>query len=515
MQNAITQATIEGGSKKRNKRSQRTAENIIKSAVRKGVTQGIAKEDHSIVRNTNLHSKAKTSNRNPLGRTPNANVAVIGRTIQRIIQSISAPGTGPTIRYNGSWATDSTAIASPVFRTDINAAITGITSGQQLDEAEMFAAVFRDPVRNSIVYDANKDARTFRYDAVFFEKDSNGYFGIPLANEWRGVHVGYWQQNSAYSSYGPHGPVLPVGKTKGTQYSLVFMNAEDQITIFFAASAQPVKARLSIYENGTVVEHFVAAQQGAGTVSLTLDASKPGYYLVEVVAPVTPFEMTVQGMSLYGLGNSCFNHRMVKDLENKLFSVKTARILGQSIMYTNSSPIIDKGGKCTMYQLNGGEDWLDFALKGYVYTSNANKAGKMTVEKGMYGFLKPSSPDDFNMRNFAGYNLNGQLETVWFDLDSTTQYIVFNSNILDEKGRDGYFTFCTSIEFKTEDQWHEQKVSDQNNLLFERSMSLIRDLEQYHENPFHMKDIMAGARNVVAKILQYGPKVMEIAKLLA
>jgi len=294
------------------------------------------------------------------------------------------------------------------------------------------------------------------------------------------------------------------------------MNAQDTMKCFFAATTLDIKGRLRRYENGTLLEHFVTSPQAAGTTEMDLTPTKNGYYVIEFLCPTAPgFVLQVQGMSLYGNGNACFAHNMVQDLVTELYNVKTVRIVGQSLTYTNSSPVIDKGGKCAMFQLNGGEDWLDFAEGGYEKIASANGSGRMTTENGMYGFLKPSSASDFEMRSCAGFTQTGSLEIVYFDLDKPTQMLVFASEITQEDGRDAYFTFSTSLEFRTQNQWFEQLDSETNAELFEKSMALIRDLKQYHENPFHLSDLAQGAKSAIKKVLQYGPAILQLASKFA
>jgi len=142
-----------------------------------------------------------------------------------------------------------------------------------------------------------------------------------------------------------------------------------------------------------------------------------------------------------------------------------------------------------------------------------NNAVVMNAKKGMYGFLRPASFDDFKASNSYVVE-NGILVQAGFPLQPLTDFICIIPHVGQATNRSGEITLAYAIEYKT-----SNTMLDVSNMrcvpeVFESAVLKTAKMTQWHENPTHLKDIANFIKNVASKVVEYGPQAMNLAKVI-
>jgi len=270
--------------------------------------------------------------------------------------------------------------------------------------------------------------------------------------------------------------------------------------------------------------HVITA---SGTSSINYTVSESGYYAFFISAA----NNTVVGGSLtnfqFGAGyivtdQDVMGHLPPASYVQNFGAVGATRVLGASMLYTNTASPLNRQGKIGGVQVpENGTHWSEIysAVNPFNTLMLIPEAEKFEAANGCYGFLKPTQPGDFDFRSHVEVQAGLIVDSHYPIDDMSSAYIAMAVVIETTDGRDGEITFCHSQEYQTTDQYREPKTPNGSITMYKEGVSFIRHVPQWHENPLHLGDIWntvkGGLRKVGGAIVKYGPAVLEGALKIA
>lgn len=435
------------------------------------------------------------------------------------ICSLALPDGSTPIRYASRYSSAPTACAAPFKRLSYAAILDTVTTNI-LPASTLFGAVFRDPFRAAITYDPNVydiSDHGPQYQAVFAGTSGSG-ITVPLPSQGSsGAFPLPVECLIGLNAIQPHGPALFTGILQ-SQPSLRFIWADTNCIISTNLNntlntGMGLRVYYSRYSKGVFIPNvaFTDIAVGSGNASFTVPVS--GYYAITTVWTTNVASPGYTASVLLELGDKgTMCHHAIPDLFNNLASVQGVRMNGLSIMYTNTSSDLNNSGRVAGLQAPQSEDWMSFAFGGFDSVAGALGATTMDVKKGMYGFLKPTQPDDYNVKGSFDYD-SAQRTPIGcvFKLECDSDYLVVYPEINIQGGRDGYWSLAYTIEYLTTDVFREIAHAECPVGSYEAAIMALVTIPQWHENKTHFKDIVKKIKDFAARvstqIQRYGPLV--------
>lgn len=448
---------------------------------------------------------------------------------------IACPGFSETKRWSSIYSQKKTAVAAPFQIISSNFGIVGGNNPGYLLASDCLAFAFRSAERAAIIYDQNSAGTAFSYLANF--AGFNNSFSVDRPAEvvsdsvW--VHVGDISMPvplitlNAIDDYAPHGPLLFTGSVGNSRGQFVYLNQGDSFsgtlnatvncTFDWQVDVWDGSLRSAVYANSL---SLVAGSDTA--ISMILAAPTNGYYSVlckqSTSASTVPVYFTA--FTLTGTG-SCFCHLTQHDL-NKLTSVTDGnRILGTSLMYTNTSNQLNRGGQIASVQTGDDTCWLDYVSSAGSFSNVSSTVDSVTMDatNGMYAFLKPTQPSDFNFQDYYQVDQTGNICASQYPIDRPGSYLAMAINIPDAAGCLGLWTHRASTEFITETTWFSVGKAKTSAEHQDKALMIIRDLEQFHENPSHISDLFSKIGSFIKSaaegVVKYAPLAFQVGKTIA
>jgi hypothetical protein len=477
------------------------------------------------------------------------------------------PGIDSKLRWASAYACGMTALCAPFRRIDAVWNNTA-TAGTALPATDMFAAVFRNAECLSIIYYGKP--QFIQYVLYGWYGDGSGIperTRKPPATDWTvyienkltkyPLNIPYAKLDTN-SAAAPHGTLLLGATPDGIQNT-------DGRRFFWLDKGMDVDAdmvsdvdghfRLSVdrwtnqgievnaYDSeiviGALTSHSSSSSSatpkvksssnlklprdgGSGTFNFTI--TQGGYYAF-VIENLDSAGATILLSNFSFSGTvSCFGHQCAKDFEKNVGSASSIRINAASIMYTNTAPKFFREGKVVGYQVPQGDDWkkwIDISD-----TGSAMGAVEKTADKGIYGFLKSTQPEDFKMAVYTHVDTTGAILDSFRPLNQKSAFLVVNirctvATTVTEStslAQDGYWTISSVMEYETSDSYRDVAHPTFTEADYKLGAEYAGRLVQWHENPMHIKDlwgaITKGARNVFNGIVQYAPKVAKVVSTI-
>jgi hypothetical protein len=390
---------------------------------------------------------------------------------------------------------------------------------------------FRDPLRSIVIYDRNKTSAILNYSFYFCEgADTNalspGAASQTLADTFEPYVNAYLPIAYAVPNvpYEPHGPVwfpglLPEHNGKWfwlDQGAVVNVTGTCNITddgIFnldYWGGATVDSDRL------TIPVSWVAATPQTVTSAAVAAA---GYYSLSY-RPSNTQNLSLTSWTTKADGCTC-GHLSLKGLENNVLGVDGIRVLSYSVRYVNTAAQLQLGGSVTAVQAPQGRNWFDYLEStgaGYDLIASSNGAYDDKIKNGLYGFAKPTQASDFQFRTRFETGPTG-LRDSGYPLKNESAFLAVYPRIDVGAGQSGTWYLATAVEYQTADQWRDYMVPPPDNHSFEEAMMHVKDIQQWHENPLHLKEIWNNVKKAVGvgarAVQKYGPTAMKAAAMLA
>lgn len=424
------------------------------------------------------------------------------------ICSLALPDGSEPVRYSSRYASAPTACAAPFKRVTYKA-IPDDTITQILPSSSLFGAVFRDPFRAAITYDpnANNDGDTTpSYRAIFAGTSGTGISTNLPSSAGSGGYPLPVECLVAQSTIQPHGPALFTGYLQShPSERFIWCDTDCGLTVHLnnaLIASAAIRVVINKYSKGVYLPEFGAANINTGEQATTYAVTTSGYYSVVLrwQGSVIPAGYTADLLLQLGeKGTMC--HHTLPNLFDNLASVQGVRMNGLSIMYTNTSSDLNNSGRVAGLQAPQSADWMTYAFGGFDSVSSALGATTMDVKKGMYGFLKPTQPDDYNIKGSFDYDLVQRVPVgCTFKLECDSDYLVVYPEINIAGGRDGYWSLAYTIEYLTTDVFREIEHAECPVASYESAIQALVSIPQWHENKTHFKDIVKKIKDFASKV---------------
>lgn len=170
----------------------------------------------------------------------------------------------------------------------------------------------------------------------------------------------------------------------------------------------------------------------------------------------------------------------VEDIFEKL------RFNALNLMYSNTCPELAKEGFAAGWQVPGNMDFISIMYKGFEALANRPQAERMLANKGIHGFWKSSAPKDWDYLDVGGAEEDTGISS--YPLYGS-DYLMICVNVPHAAGRAGYWTIFSDTEQRHESVWFGEGYPAHERRTFERALEIQSRVPQWHENPFHIKDI--------------------------
>lgn len=452
--------------------------------------------------------------------------------VDAVAMFLCAPGEQnvQSFRWASEFSQNDTAIAEPFRIVEPEFANSTHGLNPYFDDDQGLSVLFRGVECAAIVYDQNPQILNKTYAPVFRLSDgtiaygtlnSGNAFIVPVPGETAVELVMPYAK--AVTAYAPHGPILYAGAVSGTTQRFLWVDEGDVITVNAGDGVTgDVTWILDRYDatglNKYALSAFVS-YSGSDIVTTIKNAGDPqGYYAIRVNNEGSAnLDMKINDIAIGGTG-CCMAHLPLPDLEKNLSRETGVRVTALSMMYTNTSPVLELGGNISGYQFGPKDDWLDL-LTNDVATLLHSKRGSVTIDirRGLHGYLKPTQPKDFELLSCTELDDQGNLVDSFYPLDDRGAFLAMAMTTSSAgTGNQGYLTFRYGIEYLTSDTWASISSADVPDEVFKEALGKLRTLDQFHENPLHMKELWAkiknGAKKVIGFISKNGPSIIKGAE---
>jgi len=433
------------------------------------------------------------------------------------------------IRFSDNYATAPTALARPYYllANDFSSGSTAATP--QIPNGQGLAIIFRNPLRSLIFHDPNSSNLSSRYDANFINSLGN----ISNSTIWNvrnnvvtqnlqisaAYMTDHWAGNNANAH--PHGSILYIGSQNGIKGTWIDSNGTANasfftLTVTFDSSAltnsnpdlnvsnASLTLNLDVNQlNGKVWEDFQSYSTNltvtGGVVApavFIIYAVESGYYSFSLGVNVTSAINSSSGVvmalpldvSYYQTATSDWLcHLPLPNITAKMATVQSLRMNAMSLMVSCQASELNKAGRVAGLQAPAGIAWQEFVL--FDDVSTANNANTRTLDNGMYCYVKPTSPLDFQMMEPFVIQ-NNQILGADYPLVPAHDYMVIVSQTpittgVIAPGGNTYITTAWGIEFRTTDVWFDLEPPSLTPQKFDAEVIKLRNLPQFTENPFH------------------------------
>lgn len=410
----------------------------------------------------------------------------------RFLTSLALPKEAPAVRCGRAYGSDPTAAVKLFSKLNLRYPVNQIGD---LDPTEFSAFVFRDPLRSAIhcygLTAGVQSGYTADFDIYVDQAESFPIYQQPLTHfvgdQVHGDHLYYGRLGKS----DPHRGILL------TVTQQLTINVDPQPTYPAGTSFTAVVKLLNGNEWQPVLDiPFVAS---AGLPPFGYAATTTGYYAVTMTSnhlpnigpvPVTHGDINVyiHDPALPGNSGMAWAQRALPQIDDIITTIDAIRIIGASVMYTNTASPLNRQGQITGLQVP--KNVLFTQVLDQAAIAQLAKSQTIDIVNGMYGFLKPTATTDLDMRSFEFISLeNADFVDTVFDIYPQSDYLALGSNVIDPNGRQGYLTFAYSVEYETFNQWAELQVTDVSSKDVDTALRALSAVPQWHTNSFHVDDI--------------------------
>jgi hypothetical protein len=251
-----------------------------------------------------------------------------------------------------------------------------------------------------------------------------------------------------------------------------------------------------------------------------------GYYsIVLTSASLTVFSSS--NITLTVSTNSVYRHHMPPHVFDHGKSIDYTRILGASLLLTNTAPDWQRGGTVTGAQVNGDVMWYEYlADPTLIYDVNLKLQQTNDYKNGMYTYFKPTATEE---RAGGPFGLLKVFEHVAESTELLPNFKPFEQEGFvicrisppapvalanpDIASAAVFLTVTTLMEFVTTDQFFDVETPFNTPMEYFEFLRVLREAPQFFDNPFHFSDITKFIGKALGFIEKHGPSVMKIAKI--
>jgi len=515
-----------------------------------------------------------------LGRGPLTRVAAALQE-SRIALSIALPHETTVVRYANNFAQEPTIVAAPflVHMADFSPVDTYGTANL-IPNGEWRAFASRNPFQSHITWEKAVGEYVFRLKFDSWS-DSNATPVGPqkdLLNYYR--PFAYGQIDSELNPAclvevtttltGLHGGTLFSNTESMHNYFFVQANASNPATICAAfrhdifndssdfetncsiviyrylrrGEERPVTSQ--VFTTTSLPAWFVpdpAASNNYGSTYIQ-QISETGYYRLVMVsalgygnstsAPVVEYAIEVQ---MCGNNNAtsattaqgAFSIQVMPDFLHHSDEIRSMRSLAVSALLTVDAPELSRGGRVSARQLPEHDMWWLYRGDDSFRVGSTSGGVVFPGETGVYGFLKPTSEDDFRL--FDPY-IGAVLESTgaapadssvtpsyhWNPISPPGGWLMLSATGVTSTitvdptppftSAQAHLTLSWSMEYTTNSTWFMTTHASVSAREWSNAFAIIKDMPQFHENPFHFSDITNWLKGAAKTVWNYAPRIL-------
>jgi len=221
-----------------------------------------------------------------------------------------------------------------------------------------------------------------------------------------------------------------------------------------------------------------------------------------------------------GAAADAWGWRPVSRASAKLDSINDARVSAVSLLLTNVAPVLTVNGIIRLAQFNVRDTtrvFNDNLVQLHESLGQTEDAFLGQVQKGVYGFLKPSTLADLNMQSPTEIDVGaGIAYSVDFPLVSRSPCLIatFQTTVdpiaLTYTSAVFNVTCVTGVEFSTSDTWYTRGSATASEEECQKALSLVGSMPQFYENPLHWTDITKFITQAVGTFRAIAPPLAKI-----
>jgi len=471
--------------------------------------------------------------------------------IHTVAFALMCPEKGAALQWNDEYANDETGKERLHAETDVDWSQAAIGEGSEMlgmPENESIIFTLWSMLCWSIIYFANEAGQSCIY--TFFMSDTaDNVDDVPIPNfplpqtvsdsgiaEWFTMWMPYSTFTAPNDAFHKafHGSTWFAGRTELCPGMSFFWadGAGDSnpafvtfvITGLTNSSENDIWFQLSTWEPGKVA-HGAAYVQAVwssenSNYECQFSIGQRCYWGLSYYSTVDLPGVTVK----YACSNAMFGHQCAPAFDANAVSCMGVRMMGQSLMYSNTASELDNGGTVVGCQVPPSIWWFNLAMGGsqgdaytFVNTMPNKYIPPQRIKRGIYGFRKTATPFDFDMKEVVASNGTVLANAGW-DLQAATAYLVVVPRVNDPTNRQGVYVTAQQAEELSTNPWLDPELPFIPQEAFEGAMKIVHEASQWSSNDDHIKKITSAMIEAAPKaldaILKYGPEIAEMAAAL-
>jgi len=375
---------------------------------------------------------------------------------------------------------------------------------------------FRDPLRSMVCFNPNQAA--YKYMASFSGSvtSPNGYGSATIPQKATDIFRITPLYYSWVSGATVHGTVLFCGMDteSGIEgYAWLDYGA----TLIASQNTANTGDSLSVYSyyGGRDVLLITTSFLATGKVSFTLDVTVTAcdpthgaYVRIEYLTGTTPSASQALGVTIGNTSASdVFSHYSIPGASTHLSDFSMARVNSASLLLQNCAAPMYREGTLQAASFDEGSSWNELVgLQNLGTLANSRNAYRGQLAKGSYSYLHISERTDLEYRSYVRYDRqSGAIQNCSFPLNKCRFVAVTAVTSLVGPSFPGYDFFLqhtSCLEFQTQDQWYNARVSTMPSSEVFVALDLVKLETQFFCNPNHLAQIgqfISGAGRMVKR----------------
>lgn len=422
-----------------------------------------------------------------------------------ILKSMTLPGEYSWPRVASVYGSDLTATAKLYRKANVRNGTSGFIG--DISNSATTAFAFRDALRAGLY-----SFGLAGLDNCVYQVQFNVH--VPLSNtEYYPEYLGPAVLDDVASNVSPHGGYLYAGRLGPTDPSRGWLVSIGGV---MNLSSDPIYGLPPGTKIGVILRRFVSnawqdyaesSYNATDGLIQNFTADRTAYYAISYVVTLpglTSGPSAISGGTLRiqqsgAASRVIWAQQALPNIEDVLSQVKSYSVPAVSLMYTNTASPLNRQGQIAGLQLPRETNPLAY-IDMDILTSEA-KVQIQDVVNGMYGFLKPSSPSDFDMKVFEYEAAFASIDTDFvFELIPKSDYLVVHAEVTDPNGRQGYWTFDWLQSYISLSQYADQRPPTCTWKDFDEALQMLSRIPQWHTNSLHLSDIWEGIKDVAGKV---------------
>lgn len=409
------------------------------------------------------------------------------------------------------------AIMTAVSKTFVRDQVPFAPANCQIEQGGAFCVLRKVALAGSIS-PVFKETGIPASNQVYFRPGASDHSAVPTCVRSHGTNGSLPFVYSVYTA----GPAFDVGSPvqyaatmngdQSTDRFLYFDNTELRFDFELSGAAAATDRANVTYEvfkfDGKQVSLLGLVQQSRvdnGEATQATLGITAGYIMIRCNVTIlttagAPSEGTVAiSVSSYNASvNMQVVHYPVEDLAEYMGAVEGLRVNAASLLWTNTTPAIDRGGEIVGFQPAPGQNWLHLlyhAGQGYdesPFEALSSEAGSVVLDatNGMYACSVPCSTtevlnfgDEFSTSGAEGYEMN--ITDSYYPLIRGNSADLFLAWLC-PSGSTGVLTKTSVVEWTTDKQFYEKRYPDVSWNELQAAIRLLSAAPHFTENPKHI-----------------------------